>query len=310
MAGPGFKATATVFALAACAPAVQAGTTTSGATTSGATTSTTTTTVTTTTGTTPAATPPAIAQAKAIQVSVAHPITILGGAARPGVAGAGAAQPAATHDGWSGRGEAGIVLSQGNAQSSTVSLKLDVAKRRAQWQHSLQVAALRATAKGTENTAHFVAAGQSDLQIRRHAFWFGGLRYESDRFSGFHYQESASTGAGFRFRDTELLKLSAQVGAGYRRLSDRSTDFVFTDTVAVAGLDYEQKLGRNTHLVNRAHAESGRYNTLASNYTGVEVQMNDKLGLSAGYDLRHNSEPPPGLKPDDAVSTVHLVYAF
>ena len=221
-----------------------------------------------------------------------------------------ATQPAVPEEGWSGRGEAGMVLSQGNAQSSTASLKLLVANRREHWKHSLQVAALRATSKGTESAAHFMAAGQSDLQVRRHAFWFGGLRYESDRFSGFRYQESASAGAGYRFRDTELLKLSAQVGAGYRRLGDRSSDLVSTDTVAVAGLDYNQKLGQNTRLVNRTHAESGRYNTLASNYTGVEVQMNHKLGLSAGYDFRHNSEPPPGLKPDDAVSTVHLVYAF
>lgn len=220
------------------------------------------------------------------------------------------ARPDAAKEGWSGRGEAGMVLSQGNAQSSTASLKLELADRRGHWQHSLRVAALRATAKGTESAARLLAAGQSDVQIHQRAFWFGGLRYETDRFSGFHYQESASTGAGYRFHDTELLRLSAQVGAGYRRLSDRSTDMVATDTVAVAGLDYDQKLGRNTRLVDRAHAESGRYNTLASNYTGVEVQMNAKLGLSAGYDLRHNSEPPPGLRADDAVSTVHLVYAF
>jgi putative salt-induced outer membrane protein len=242
-------------------------------------------------------------QLATIPLLAAQP-AILPGAA-PSAAGEGAATP-----GWSGRGEAGMVLSQGNAQSSTASLKLEVTNRRERWKHSLQVAALRATAKGSEGAARLLAAGQSDLQIHQHAFWFGGLRYESDRFSGFHYQESASTGAGYRFHDSELLRLSAQVGAGYRRLSDRDSDLVATDTVAVAGLDYDQKLGQNTRLVNRTHAESGRYNTLASNYTGVEVQMNAKLGLSAGYDLRHNSEPPPGLKPDDAVSTVHLVYAF
>ena len=247
----------------------------------------------------------ATVQPAAFQTAAFQATPILASAPQP-VAGKGGAP----REGWSGRGEAGMVLSQGNAESSTVSLKLGLASQREHWRHSLQLAALRATNKGRESAARIVADGQSDLQIRQHAFWFGGLRYESDRFSGFHYQESASTGAGFRFRDTELLKLSAQVGAGYRRLGDRSSDLVSTDTVAVAGLDYNQKLGQNTRLVNRTHAESGRYNTLASNYTGVEVQMNHTLGLSAGYDFRHNSEPPPGLKPDDAVSTVHLVYAF
>ncbi len=260
------------------------------------------------------ANPPVDPQPDALQrVSArlaAVPLIAAQPAALPAAAPSGAGEEGEATPGWSGQGEAGVVLSQGNARSSTVSLKLDVTHRRERWRHSLQVAALRATTAGTESAARLLAAGQSDLRIRQRAFWFGGLRYESDRFSGFHYQESASTGAGYRFHDTDLLRFSAQLGAGYRRLSDRDSELVATDTVAVAGIDYDQKLGNNTRLVNRAHAESGRYNTLASNYTGIEVQMNARLGLSAGYDLRHNSEPPPGLRPDDAVSTVHLVYAF
>ena len=258
----------------------------------------------------PDAAPPAAGQAGAMHLTTMQFVPLQPRVAPVTLSQSGSDTAGAVQMGWSGRGEAGMVLSQGNSQSSTASLKLDVVNRQERWKHSLQLAALRATAKGAESASRFMAAGQSDLQIHQHAFWFGGLRYEADRFAGFHYQESASTGAGYRFRDTELLKLSAQFGAGYRRLSDRDTDLVSIDTVAVAGLDYDQKLGENTRLVNRTHAESGRYNTLASNYTGVEVKMNAKLGLSAGYDVRHNSEPPPGLKTDDAVSTVHLVYAF
>ena len=38
--------------------------------------------------------------------------------------------------------------------------------------------------------------------------------------------------------------------------------------------------------------------------------MSDKFALSVGLGVRHNTDPPLGLKKTDTLTTVNLVYAF
>jgi len=40
------------------------------------------------------------------------------------------------------------------------------------------------------------------------------------------------------------------------------------------------------------------------------VKMSDKLALSLGVNVQHNTQPPAGLKHRDVVETINLVYAF
>ena len=40
------------------------------------------------------------------------------------------------------------------------------------------------------------------------------------------------------------------------------------------------------------------------------VNMSMKLALSAGFTLQENSQPPPGLKKANTLTTLNVVYAF
>ena len=46
-------------------------------------------------------------------------------------------------------------------------------------------------------------------------FWFGAVHGEQDKFSGFAYQASLTTGVGYKFIDNESTKL---IGHRWRRL--------------------------------------------------------------------------------------------
>jgi putative salt-induced outer membrane protein len=219
---------------------------------------------------------------------------------------------------WKGKGEAGIVFARGNTQSDTINLKLGMSQEDAQWKHALELAALRGSNGGVTNADRYMAGWQSNYTMSARTFWFGGLRYENDKFSGFDYQASASTGVGYKFYDTDKIKLSGQVGLGYRRLkttaitdpppgvpSDTSGNAVF-----VAGFDYENVLTATTKVVDKFHVESGSDNTLLSNFLGLEVKMSDALALSAGLDVHQNTKPPVDKKKTDTITTLNLVYAF
>src|SRR5690606_25300075 len=106
---------------------------------------------------------------------------------------------------WEGKVEAGIVFSRGNSETTTANGKLDMAKELEKWKHAAFLSALYAESENSlteevEATAErYEARWQSDYKFTPRAFWFGGLRYEHDEFSGFNYQASATTGLGYRF---------------------------------------------------------------------------------------------------------------
>lgn len=236
-------------------------------------------------------------------------VTLASIVAQADTAPAAPAAPAAPV-GWKGKGEAGIVFARGNTDADTINLKLAMSDEIERWKHSLEMAALRATNGGVKSADRYMAGWQSDYKLSARTFAFGALRYEKDRFSAFDYQASASTGLGYKLFDTDRIKLSAQAGAGYRRLKNSVSGDTSGDAVFVAGMDYENKLTASTKVVDKFHAESGSDNTLLANFLGIEVKMSDALALAVGYDVRDNTKVPPGVKKLDTVSTVNLVYAF
>jgi putative salt-induced outer membrane protein len=220
----------------------------------------------------------------------------------------------AAHAEWKGKGEAGIVLARGNTQTETINLKLGMSTTVDKWKHELGLAALRATNDGTKTADRYLATWQSDYNFSARAFWFGGLRYENDKFSGFRYSASVSGGAGYKFVDTEKVKLSGQIGIGYRRIETQATPSTAASTsnnaIATAGMSYENQLTATTKLVDKFTAESGEMNTLLTNFIGVEVKMTTALALAAGLDARYNTKPPAPLKKTDTLTTLNLVYSF
>ena len=211
---------------------------------------------------------------------------------------------------WKGKGEVGIVFARGNSDTDTANVKLDTSREVDRWKHSFGVAALRAANNGLKTAERYGAAWQSDYKLTDRSFWFGGLRYEQDKFSGFDYQASLSTGYGYKFIDTERTKFSGQAGAGYRRSKLLPVGAIQSGAIFRGDLKFEHALTDTTRIINAFVVEAGSNNTFASNELAVQVKMSDKFALSVGLGVRHNTDPPLGLKRTDTLTTVNLVYAF
>lgn len=225
--------------------------------------------------------------------------------------------------GWSGKGQVGYVMSRGNSDTDALNAKIDVNLLRNDWKHNLLLDGLFGRSAGITSAERWDARLQSNYQFTPHLFTFGALSYEDDRFSGFQYQASASAGLGYKFFDSDTTKLSAQLGVGYRAL--RPELLLKTDNGAVyaripqpsqhevvetAGVDFTRRFNSNTRLTDKLLSESGSSNTSIRNDLSLEVKMNRKLALAAGYGVQHNTKPPNGLKRTDTITTLNLVYAF
>lgn len=225
--------------------------------------------------------------------------------------------------GWSGKGQAGYVMSRGNSDTDAANAKLDLNLVKQDWKHALSLDALFGRSAGITSAERWDARLQSDYTINTRVFAFGALAYQRDWFSGFQYQASASVGLGHKFFDSSTTKLSAQAGVGYRSsrqetLLKDADGAVFAripgesqaEVVGTAGVDFMHQFNDSTKLLDKLVVESGSSNTFVKNDLSLEVKMNRKLALAAAYSVLHNTAPAPGVKRTDTITTLNLVYAF
>ncbi len=225
------------------------------------------------------------------------------------------------HADWTGKGEAGLLVSRGNADSTSANAKLDLAKESGAWKNEAFLGFLYGKNATFATAQRIEAKWQTDYKISDRTFWFGALRGEQDKFSGFAYQASLTTGLGYKFIDNEATKLTGTAGIGYRRLrpEDLKKDAAGAvisrlkgdatgDAVATAGLDFSHVLTKTTKVLDKFLVESGTNNTSIQNDLSLQVSMTDALALSIGYGIRYNTDPPAGSKKSDQLTTINLVY--
>ena len=225
------------------------------------------------------------------------------------------------HADWTGKGEGGLLLSRGNADSTAGNVKLDVAKEQNDWKNSLFVAGLYASNATFATAERIEGRYQLDHKLSDRLYAFGALRGERDLFSGFEYQATLSVGLGYKFIDSATTKFAGTLGVGYRELRpeqlikapsgevvERIKGESSGDAVVTAGLNFEHQATKTTKLLDKLLVEAGSSNTSLANDFGVQVSMSDRLALAFGYGIRYNTDPAPGSKKLDQQTTVNIVY--
>ena len=224
---------------------------------------------------------------------------------------------------WTGKAELGVLSASGNTESTAANAKLDMVHDSSKWKNTFGFAALYS--KGAEfSTAERYEGGyQIDDKITDHFSWFVALRGEEDRFSAFAYQATVSTGASYAFIDTPATKLSASLGAGYRRsqpqeliksaageVLDRIKGEADNEPVVTLSSAYEHNFTETTKITNKFLAESGSDNTAVQDDIALAVSMTQSFALAVGFGIRYNSDPPPLARTTDTLTTVNLVYSI
>jgi putative salt-induced outer membrane protein len=225
---------------------------------------------------------------------------------------------------WTGKGQAGYVSSKGNSDSKSANVALDMALVEGPWKHAFHLGGLYGESAGIVSAERWDTGWQSNYDLTKDIFTFGGLRYQHDMFSGFQYQASGTAGVGYKIFDTDATKLSAQVGAGYRKLrpedlikdpatgavTGRTLEPAESGAVGTFGVNYSQALTATTTLSDKLLVESGSSDTLITNALALAVKISTKLALSVGYSIQDNTKPPAALKKLDTLETLNLVYSF
>jgi putative salt-induced outer membrane protein len=223
---------------------------------------------------------------------------------------------------WTGSGQVGVVHAHGNTDSTTANAKIDATDQLEMWKHTFGLNALYSESDEVTSGNRWDTAWQSDYNLTEKVFWFGGLRYEEDKYGAFSYQATATTGFGYKFFDTDTTKLSTQAGVGYKRsrpqtliedpdtheVTSREEGDVSNRGVITGGINFEHVLTPNTKVLDKFLVEAASDNTFMQNNLSLQVSMTDRLALSVGYELRQNTSPPAGQYRLDSLTTLNLVY--
>jgi putative salt-induced outer membrane protein len=225
------------------------------------------------------------------------------------------------HAQWTGKAELGYLQSTGNTEAASANTKFDLTHEGERWRNNFFVGALYSENAEFATAERYEARYQADYKITDRLSWFAALRGEQDRFSGFAYQATVSTGASYKFIDTTDTRLDASLGAGYRRsreetlvkteageVLDRIAGPLENAAVATLTSNYEHDFTATTKLRNKLLAEYGADNTSLANDIALEVNMTSTLALAVGFGVRYNSDPPPLAGSTDTLTTINLVY--
>jgi putative salt-induced outer membrane protein len=222
-----------------------------------------------------------------------------------------------------GKGQFGFLSSKGNSDATSLNAALDILRYDGPWKNELAFAGLYGKSGNVISAERWGIRQQTDYAITVPLFAFESLHFDHDMFNGFLYQASITGGIGYKILDTNDTKLTAQVGAGYRRfrpeLIDKEPDGSVAgrtpldgvgEAIGTFGLDASHAFNKSTVLSNKLLVEAGSSNTTIHDDIALTVKMSDHLALSAGYGFLDNTKPPAGLKRLDTVATLNVVFGF
>jgi putative salt-induced outer membrane protein YdiY len=85
-----------------------------------------------------------------------------------------AAMPAAAQ--WTGKGEAGLAMADGNSDTRTGNARLALTRTAYAWEHGVTLAGLYVRNDGATTARRWEAGAQTRFDFATQTFWYGGVR--------------------------------------------------------------------------------------------------------------------------------------
>lgn len=220
-----------------------------------------------------------------------------------------AEEEAAEESPWSGSFKLGYLATSGNTDSSSLNTGAQIAYTLELWQHEATAAAIQSTESNATTAEAYDFGWKSARNLTDNDFLFGRLDWRKDRFSSYDQQFSQSVGYGRRLIDSEVHKLSAEIGIGARQ-SDFIDGTDESESILSGRLTYNWLISETATFGQSIVIESGSSNTYAESVTALTARLIGGFALVASYTVKNNSDVLPGSEKTDTFTALSLEYAF
>ncbi len=212
-------------------------------------------------------------------------------------------------EGWRGEGQAGAFASSGNTSDSGIALGLALKKESRHWRHGIEAIADWQRSDGETSKERFFLGYNGNYKFADRLYAWLLLSAERDRFAGFNSRFAEGVGLGWRAIESKRVTLDLEGGPALRQTS--FIDLPNENSLALRLAEtLEWRLAPTTSLTQSASAFIEGGNSTLTLATALTARISGALAARAGFELRHETEPPPGREPTDTTTRFTLVYDF
>ncbi|HEY2930963.1 MAG TPA: DUF481 domain-containing protein [Acidobacteriota bacterium] len=216
---------------------------------------------------------------------------------------------------WSGFADAGLSLSRGNADITTLAAGMKAVRATSRDKITTYFTSLSARTKASGRsltTADAIRGGaRYDFNLSSKLFAFGLTDLEYDKLQKLDLRSVVAGGLGFHVLKTEKTLLDIFSGGAFNQ--EFFTDVTRRSAELLLGEELSHKLTRSMSLTQRGVfypnlSETGEYR-LAFDASAV-TQLGRQLGWQVTFSDRYQSNPIPGIKKNDILLTTGIRLTF
>ncbi|WP_300376973.1 YdiY family protein [Henriciella sp.] len=232
------------------------------------------------------------------------------------------AQHALAQDGWTGEGAFSAGYTTGNTETRDLGLALKLDRELGLWTYSAEASADYGETDSVETQNRWFVAGEVDRQLGDRLFAFGRISYESDEFSGFDSRLFAGGGLGYTILESDQVNWSVQGGPGIKVDEVQETTTIVNgvpvttpatteESIAFVGnSEYSYAFNDAVSFSNGTDIIYASESTQIGNTSAVTASLTDRFSARFSFEVRHDTNPPPGFEATDTVTRASLVYTI
>ncbi len=214
-----------------------------------------------------------------------------------------------------GNVEFGYVASSGNTETTNMNGKFHIEAAYNNWVQQFDAATFFSSNDENTTAERFMFVYQGDRKFSDTSYYFVNAAYEEDKFSGYDYRASITTGYGRVLYNQNKMTLDGEIGIGARQ---SETDVVpltglsskETEGMVKFALKYLWQMEDKRSLTSKLNIDAGEKTTISNFEIAFITLITGDLSMKASYVARHTSEVPEGKEKLDTVTTLNLLYAF
>jgi len=220
-------------------------------------------------------------------------------------------------DNWKGETELGVLITSGTTEETNIKGRLGLVHEVETWRNTGEFRTNYSETEDETTTEKYLAELETNYKFDKNQYWFLRGSYEDDRFSGYDFESTVTTGYGNRVwnsGDRSFLDLSVGAGYRYNKLDMVNAEGEDTEEEAIARLagQFDYALSENSLFRQKLSTEVGldENNTVTESETSLQANVVGNLSMKAAFRVKHVSDAPAGSENTDTETSLSLLYGF
>lgn len=220
---------------------------------------------------------------------------------------------------WTGTLGAGAAQASGNSENLTIGFALDARREHGIFAHNIEAGIDIASSNPDPSDPlsdsdltqkRWYGAYQLDVAFSDRTYAYGRIDYEEDEFSGFDYRIFGGAGLGHYLYKSAPLTWKIEGGPGYRYSPIDDTRETESEVALYASTEVDWLIAENILFEQNVNAIWTSPTTTVESLTAITTKLTDVLSTSISYQVRYETDPPPGNDDVDTLLKASVNYGF